>query len=131
MNRKAILIVDSNTADAEVLSAKLLGEGYDVLVASDGAEAMSTVRAHKIGLILLNTTFPPDVAHGGGVTWDGFAILDWLRRLEEAQGLRIVMIADADASKHAPRARASGAIGLFQKPIDYDALLGLIRKTLG
>ena len=131
MNGKTILIVDSNTADAEALSAKLLGEGYEVLAANDGAEAVGTVRTRKIDLMLLNTTFPPDVAHGGGVMQDGFTILDWLRRLEEAQGLRTIMITADDASQHAARARASGAIGLFQEPINCDALLGLIRQTLG
>ena len=89
------------------------------------------MRVHRIDLMLLNTALPPDVGHGGGAAWDGFTILDWLRRLETAQGVRVVMITADDAAKHAARARAAGAIGLFQKPLAYEALLGLIHETLG
>ena len=87
MNRKKILVVDDDVVVANGLSRKLKDGGYDVLIAIDGSEAVSTVRKERPDLVILDITFPPDVAHGGGVAWDGFLIIQWLRRLEEGKPL--------------------------------------------
>ena len=83
MNPKKILVVDDNAIILRTLSMKLKSSGYEVLTATDGAQAVSTVRREKPDLILLDISFPPDVAHGGGVPWDGFLILSWLQRLDD------------------------------------------------
>src|SRR5213594_4756279 len=77
---KKILIVDDSIVILKTLSMKLKSSGYQVLTAADGATAVSTVRRERPDLILLDITFPPDVAHGGGVAWDGFLIISWLQR---------------------------------------------------
>jgi CheY-like chemotaxis protein len=131
MNRGRILIADSNKSDRQRLSKVLLVEGYEVLEATDGAEAVSTIHSHRPDLVLLNTTFPPDVAHGGGAFTDGFLIIDWLKRMEEAQAIRIVLITSEDAAQLHDKARASGAMGLFQKPINPEPLLHVLQQILG
>jgi CheY-like chemotaxis protein len=131
MNRKKILVVDGNAHDREALSMKLAGEPYDVLTAEDGAAAMSAVRSQKPDLILLNIAYPPDVGHGGGVVWDGFLLMDWLRRTPEAEATPMVLMTEEDAAKHRDHAKAAGALGLFQKPINQEGLLALIRRILG
>lgn len=110
---------------------KLKANGYEVLTAEDGAGAVGTVRREKPDLILLDLSFPPDVAHGGGVPWDGFLIMNWLRRMDEAQGIPIIVITGGDAAQYKDQALAAGAVSYFQKPIDNDELLGVIRQTLG
>jgi len=47
MKRKKILVVDDNPVDRKALSAKLESNGYDVLLAEDGAVALSTARREK------------------------------------------------------------------------------------
>jgi CheY-like chemotaxis protein len=82
-------------------------------------------------LILLDINFPPDVAHGGGVAGDGFLIMEWLKRMEEAKGVPIVIISGADPAKCKERALAAGAAGYLQKPIEPGELVTVVRKTLG
>src|SRR5689334_12871467 len=77
---KKILIVDDSLIILKTLSIKLKAAGYQVFTAVDGSEAVSTVRRERPHLILLDIGFPPDVGHGGGVAWDGFLIMTWLRR---------------------------------------------------
>jgi len=79
---------------------------------------------------LLDISFPPDVAHGGGVPWDGFIIIEWLRRIEEAKNVPVIVITGSDTQKYRERALATGAIGFFHKPVDNDGLLDVIKKTL-
>jgi two-component system, OmpR family, KDP operon response regulator KdpE len=130
MNRKKILVVDDSLVILKTVSMKLTANGYDVVTAEDGSAAVSAVRMQKPDLILLDLSFPPDVAHGGGVAWDGFLIMNWLRRLEEAKHIPIIVITGGDPAKCKDRALAAGAANVFHKPINNDALLTLIRETL-
>ena len=130
MDRKTILIVDDDRVVQQALALKLKASGYDVLEAEDGAAAVSTVRRQKPDLILLDISFPPDVAHGGGVPWDGFLILNWLRRLDEGKDVPVVFITASDPAKHKSRALAAGAVSFFQKPLAIDELLKLIAQQL-
>jgi two-component system, chemotaxis family, chemotaxis protein CheY len=130
MSRKRILVADSNTNDREAIARWLSSHGYDVLVAEDGAETVNTVRAHLPDLVLLNTHFPPDVGHGGGAFEDGFLIIDWLKRLNQGESIRYLLITEEDAAKLHDKAKASGAKGIFQKPMDPNALLSVIQRLL-
>src|SRR6267143_2497954 len=99
MNRKKILVVDDSPVILKALSMKLTAAGYDVLTAEDGGGAVSLARREKPDLILLDISFPPDVAHGGGVAWDGFLIMNWLRRLDEGKHIPIMIISGGDPEK--------------------------------
>src|SRR2546430_950096 len=117
MNRKKILIVDDSAIIAKTLSITLNASGYDVLTAQDGSEAVGIVRREKPDLILLDLSFPPDVEHGGGIAWDGFLIVDWLKRIDEAKQVPFIIITGEDPEKFKDRALAAGAAGFFTKPI--------------
>lgn len=131
MNPRKILVVDDDAVVLKTLAFKLKGGGYEVMTAVDGSEAVSKVRHERPDLILLDITFPPDVAHGGGLAWDGFRIIEWLNRLEEAKGIPIIVITAGDSAKHKDRALSAGAVAFFNKPINNDELLDVIRQTLG
>jgi CheY-like chemotaxis protein len=123
-----ILVVDDNEVIVKTICLKLKGAGYQVATAQDGAEAMSIVRMEKPDLILLDITFPPDVA---GVPWDGFRIMEWLHRVDESRKIPIIIITGGDDVKNKERAMASGAVAFFHKPINHDDLLKVVRSTLG
>ena len=127
MNRKRILIVDDNEVILRTISLKLKASGYDVFTAQDGSEAVSAVRTRKPDLILLDLGFPPEVA---GVAWDGFLIIQWLRRIEEAKNTPIIVITVSEAAKYRERALAEGAMAFFQKPINNEELLATIHQAL-
>ena len=129
MNRKKILIVDDSRIVVRTLSLKLKAD-YEILTAADGGEAVAAVRQQRPDLILLDINFPPDVAHGGGVPWDGFLIIQWLRRMDEAKNIPIFIITGAEAGSYKERALAAGAAGFFYKPINNEDLLSAIRQTL-
>ena len=131
MNRRKILVVDDNMVVVKALSMKLTASGYDVLTAEDGSSAVAVARKERPDLIVLDISFPPDVGHGGGVPWDGFLIMGWLRRLEEAKNIPIIIITGGDAAKYQKKALDSGAVDFFQKPVDNEELLAAIRKALG
>jgi CheY-like chemotaxis protein len=126
MNRQKILIVDDNPVIVQTLSMKLSTAGYQVISAGDGTEAISATRKEKPDVILLDINFPEDV----GVSWDGFKVIAWLQRIEEAKGTPIIVISGGDAAKFKERSLQAGAIAYFQKPIDNDKLIELIKSSV-
>src|SRR2546423_8003749 len=99
MNGKKILIVDDSAVISKSLSITLNSNGYEVLVAADGSEAVGIVRREKPDLILLDINLPPDVGHGGGIAWDGFLIMDWIKRIDEAKHTPFIIITGDDPAK--------------------------------
>ena len=125
---KKILVVDDNEIIVKSLSLKLQGAGYQVFTALDGSEAVACVRKDPPDLILLDLSFPPDV---GGVPWDGFRIMEWFHRLDTVKKIPIIIITGSEDPKTKERATGAGAVAFFQKPLEHDYLLKVIRATLG
>src|SRR5689334_9037460 len=131
MSTKRILIGDGNARDRQLISNLLTAADYDVLVAEDGSQVVSTARSEQPALVILNTSFPPDVANGGGAFADGFHVINWLGHLKETEATRFLLITDEDAQKLQEKAKGTGAKGLCQKPINSETLLKVVRQILG
>jgi len=126
MNRQKILIVDDDAVVVKAMSMKLEPAGYEVVSAADGSEAISAARKEKPDLILLDVNFPADVNQ----SWDGFKVIAWLQRVDEAKGTPVIVISGGETAKFKTRALQAGAIAYLQKPVDNDELLGLVKLSL-
>jgi CheY-like chemotaxis protein len=125
--RKKILVVDDDAVILKTTSLKLKARGYDVVTAMDGPSAISAVRKEKPDLILLDISLPPNI---GAVAWDGLLILAWLRRLEEAREIPIIVITGGDPMEYKERSLCAGAMAFFQKPIDHTDLLATVERAI-
>ena len=125
-----VLIVDDDPIILKTTSIKVKSHGYSVLTAMEASQVISVMREDKPDLVLLDINFPPDVAHGANVAWNGFGILTWLRRLEDRPNLPIIIITGSDTEQNRERALAEGALAFFPKPIDHARLLLLIDQIL-
>jgi DNA-binding response OmpR family regulator len=128
--RKIILVVDDNLVLQKTIASKLKVRGYDVIIAEDGSAAATAVGRLKPDLILMDVNFPPDVSHGGGLAWDGFLIVRWLRRTREAEDVPVIGITGDNLELHRQHAKDAGMLDLFAKPLDYDLLVAKIREVL-
>ena len=125
---KKILVVDDNEIVIKTITLKLQGAGYQVITVMDGSEAVALARKENPDLILLDVSFPPDV---GGVPWDGFRIMEWFHRLDTAKKIPVIIITGSEDPRSKERATSEGAVAFFQKPIEHDYLLKVVRATLG
>jgi len=126
-SQKKILVIDDNEIILKTTSMKLQSAGYQVFTALDGSEGVAAVRREKPDLVLLDITFPPDV---GGMSWDGFRIMDWLHRVDETQKIPIIIISGVVEEKNKQRATGAGAVAFFPKPVNFDEMIKVIRATL-
>lgn len=58
MDKERILIVDDNREIVDSLGKLLALEGYDILTAYDGMEALAVLEKHQVDLILLDVMMP-------------------------------------------------------------------------
>jgi DNA-binding response OmpR family regulator len=128
--RKVILVIDDNLVFQKAMLMKLRSFGYDVMTAEDGSAALTAVGRLKPDLILLDMNFPADVANGGGLGWDGFLILRWLRQMREAGNVPVIAITGGDLNLYREHCREAGILDLLPKPLDHEALLTKIRAVL-
>ena len=126
--QKTILVIDDNEIVIKTITLKLQGSGYRVVSAMDGSEAVALARRENPDLILLDISFPPEVT---GVPWDGFRIMEWFHRLDAAKKIPVIVITGSEEPKTKERATAAGAVAFFQKPLEHDYLLKVVRATLG
>jgi CheY-like chemotaxis protein len=128
---KKILVIDDNKVVLKAMSYMLVAKGYRVQLAESGAEALSILRKDKPDLILLDLDFPPDLGNIGGALRDGFLIIDWARRMCDAEKIPVIIVSTLDPEQYKTRAQAAGIPTFFQKPVDKEKLLAAINTTLG
>jgi DNA-binding response OmpR family regulator len=127
---RTILVVDDNNVVLKAFELKLKALGFKVLTATDGSGAVSTARQDRPDLIVLDINFPPEVS-STGLQWDGFNIMEWMRRFREVAEIPVIIITSGDPVKYKTRALAAGASAFFQKPINHEEFLIAVRRILG
>lgn len=130
MSDKRILLVDDDPVFVKAISTKLRGAGFEVTTAEDGASTLRALREVKPDLILLDIFFPPDVPHGGVVSWDGFDIMNWLRRMGGIVRTPVILVTSSEPVEFTERARKMGVAALVQKTGDTGELMRVIDKAL-
>ena len=116
--QKQLLVVDDDPSVREMLGRVLLGEGYAVRQAADGATAIEIAGAAQCDLVLLDLGLP------GTSGWDTLA-----RLTATSPGIPIIII--TGRSHQVLNALAAGVQALIQKPLDFPRLLQTIQVLLG
>jgi CheY-like chemotaxis protein len=118
---KTILVVDDDADQAEILSQRLLSQGYDTLTADTAEQALSLARAELPHLILLDLLLPD--GHG----------FDVCRALADDQittSIPVIIVSAEEREDILRAARAAGSQYYVRKPYDPNALLVLIESAL-
>ncbi len=126
---KRILIVEDERVTRRTLELLLAGQGYQVVTAVDGSEALAEAQDNPPDLILLDLGLPSDPFGGGN--FDGFGVMQWLsRRMPDKKIPIIVLTARQDAASR-KTAYDLGADLYMTKPFEAEQLFKAIRIVLG
>jgi two-component system nitrogen regulation response regulator NtrX len=116
---KTVLIVDDELAIRETLEQILSYEGYEVLKAASGAEALQMVEKKEPDAILLDVKMP---------RMDGFEVLQKLS--PEGKPVPVIVISGHGTIETAVEAVKSGAYNYLEKPLDRSRLLVTLKNCL-
>jgi CheY-like chemotaxis protein len=127
---RKILVVDDNAVVLKSFELKLKSLGFHVLTASDGSAAVSAARQERPDLMVLDINFPPEVG-SSGLQWDGFNIMEWMRRFKEVADIPVIIITSGEPARFRDRSLAAGAVAFFQKPINHAEFVTALKRVLG
>lgn len=114
---KQILAIDDSAAMREILAATLRGAGYEVTVAADGDEGLASASASRFDLVLTDQYMPKR---------SGLDVIAALRAQPAYANTPIFVLTTEDGVAFKDAARAAGASGWIEKPLDPDTLTELV-----
>jgi two-component system response regulator MprA len=114
-----VLVVDDEPALRDALESSLAFEGYEVMTASDGLEALDTVAAEQPDLVLLDIMMP---------RMDGLTAVRRLR--SRGDTVPVLMLTARDAVGDRVTGLDVGADDYLAKPFELDELLARVRALL-
>ena len=116
-----ILIADDSAMNRAIL-VEMLGDGYDVIEAENGREAVRVLQsAPEIDLLLLDIMMPE---------MDGFEVLEQMKRYGWIDDVPVVMISAENGSAYVERAYDLGATDFISRPFDMAIVRRRVTNTL-
>ena len=122
LSEKTIMVVDDSVTVRKVTSRFLEREGFRVITAKDGVEALQVLQDHIPDVMLLDIEMP---------RMDGFEVAKNIRTSSRLKDLPIIMITSRTGEKHRERAFSLGVNKYMGKPYQEDLLLNNINELLG
>jgi two-component system cell cycle sensor histidine kinase/response regulator CckA len=119
--QERVLVVDDEFQVRYLLKRLLEREGYSVLLAEDGRQAVRLYRQHgdEIDLVLLDMSMPQ---------MDGPETFERLRELDPQ--VRVLVSSGHTADSQVQEILAAGVLGFLQKPYHISSILDQVRQAL-
>jgi two-component system alkaline phosphatase synthesis response regulator PhoP len=121
MGQKKILVVDDEVDLVETIRFPLEAEGFNVLVAYNGEDALNMARTENPDLILLDIMLPK---------LDGYKVCRLLKFDERYKNIPIIMLTARAQEKDRIIGMETGANEYITKPFDMDKLLEKVKAYL-
>jgi len=117
----SVLIVDDIPENLRLLSAIISAEGYAVILASSGFEAMKIVKSKSISIILLDIRMPE---------MDGFELCRLLKADPQVQDIPVIFISAYDDEQSILTGFQVGGVDFISKPFRKVEILARLRNHL-
>jgi len=118
---KRILVVDDSRSDLENITNILESDGYDVIRATNGDEALMQANSQRPELIVLDVVMPGK---------DGFQTCRQLKNDEKTKDIKIVMLTTKDSKTDEYWGRKQGADDYIKKPFSPDDLVRSVSRLI-
>jgi adenylate cyclase len=116
-----LLVVDDNAVNVDLLRTRLMSNGYEVLTAADGEEALAIAREHLPDLILLDVMMPK---------LDGIEVCRALKSDLSLPFIPVIMVTAKADTRDVVAGLDAGGDEYLTKPVDQAALVARVRSML-
>ena len=116
-----ILVADDNEANRELLSALLSPEGYKVVCAANGQEALARVHSGSIDLALLDVVMPRPT---------GFEVCQTMKSKPETRLIPVILLTSLNSDADRIHGIMCGADDFLNKPVNKHELLARVHSLL-
>lgn len=118
-----VMVVEDDAALREIYSIRIAAEGYEIVSAGDGEEALAVAVREKPDLILSDVMMPKI---------SGFDMLDILRTTPETANIKVVMMTALSSEDQRERGERLGADRyLVKSQVGIEDVVNVIHEALG
>ncbi len=121
MKTYKILVAEDNAALLNSLRIRLTSQGYEVITAHDGYQAVAMAREQRPDMLILDINMPAG---------DGCSVQDRVWKMVHLRRIPIVYITGDHSQGMLDKAHALGARSLLRKPFETSELLQVVRESL-
>ena len=121
MGNSAVLLVEDNDINRDMLARRLTRAGLTVITAADGISALEMMREHQPGVVLMDMTLP---------ILDGWEATQKAKKDPVIAEIPIIALTAHAMAADKERAMSAGCSEYETKPIDFPALLAKIYQFL-
>jgi len=118
---KAILTVDDSASFRQMIAVVLRGNGYSVVEATDGIDALARVANQRFDLVLTDVNMPQ---------MNGLDFTRRLRTMPQYKFTPIVLLTTESHAEKKLQGKAAGATAWIVKPFGPDQLLAVVKKVI-
>jgi len=119
--RAKIMIVDDDPELRMALKMRLRANQYETVSACDGYSAIALAQKERPNLIILDLGLPAG---------NGYSVLKRLQENDALSSIPVIVLTARDPLGNEARSLDAGAAAFFQKPVDNNELLEVIRVSL-
>src|SRR5688572_3768511 len=122
-NMTKIMLVEDDKSLREIYGVRLLAEGYDIVSAGDGEEALAMAIKERPQLIVADVMMPKI---------SGFDMLDILRSTTETKDIKVIMMTALSSEDQRARGEALGADRyLVKSQVGIEDVVRTVHEVLG
>ena len=118
---ETVMVVDDSDDIRELICMRLRGQGFRVVEAANGAEAVALARQTVPGLILMDLSMP---------VLDGYEATRMIHGSRETRSIPVVAVSAFCDPHNCQKALDAGCVECVCKPVDFGALDGVLRRHL-
>ena len=119
---KTIMTADDSASVRQMVAFTLKQNGYDVIEAVDGKDALTKLGTQKVDMLLTDLNMP---------NLDGIGLIKGVRGGSLNRMIPIVMLTTESNDSRKADGKAAGATGWIVKPFKPEQLIAVVKKVIG
>ncbi|GAB4301829.1 MAG: response regulator [Desulfuromonadia bacterium] len=119
---KVIMTADDSPSIRQMVSFTLKQNGYEVVEAVDGKDALAKLSNQKVDMLITDLNMP---------NLDGIGLIKGVRGGTMNRFIPIIMLTTESQESRKAEGKAAGATGWIVKPFKPEQLIAVVKKVLG
>ncbi|RII30634.1 MAG: two-component system response regulator [Geobacter sp.] len=119
---KIIMTADDSASVRQMVTFTLKQNGYDVVEAVDGKDALTKLSSQKVDMLITDLNMP---------NMDGLGLIRGVRAGTLNKFIPIIMLTTESQDSKKGEGKAAGATGWIVKPFKPEQLIAVVKKVLG
>ncbi len=119
---KVIMTADDSASIRQMVSFTLGQEGYEIVEAEDGKDALGKLNSTKVDMLITDLNMP---------NMDGIELIRKARENQQYKFIPIVMLTTESQDSKKQEGKKAGATGWIVKPFKPEQLVSVVKKVLG